>query len=108
MKKIFPKLFALIFAALFIPGCGGITPYKSPMMQGTVITEDMLADLQPGLHQTQVRQLLGPDYGKHPFNPQHWEYVFTSAYTDLHQNTVKQLVIKFDDEGYLTEWQRIK
>jgi outer membrane protein assembly factor BamE len=108
MKKIIPKIFTLMFAFLFIQGCGGVTPYKAPMMQGTVITEEMLADLQPGLHQSQVKQLLGPDYGKNPFNPQHWEYVFTSAYTDLHQNTVKHLIIKFDNEGYLTEWQRIK
>jgi outer membrane protein assembly factor BamE len=108
MKKQTIKLAYLLFTLSLLQACGGVTPYKAPMMQGTVITEDMLADLQPGLHQTQVRQLLGPAYGANPFNPQHWEFIYTSAHTNLHQDAVKHILVVFDQDGYLTEWQRLK
>ncbi|WP_044407032.1 outer membrane protein assembly factor BamE [Thiomicrospira microaerophila] len=108
MKTQILKSAALLLTLGLLQACGGITPYKAPMMQGTVITEEMLADLQPGLHQSQVRQLLGPNYGANPFNPQHWEFIYTSARTDLHQDAVKHILVKFDQDGYLTEWLRLK
>ncbi|WFE68122.1 outer membrane protein assembly factor BamE [Thiomicrospira sp. R3] len=108
MKTRFAQLTLLIASLSLLQACGGITPYKAPMMQGVVITESMLEDLQVGLHQSQVRQLLGPDYGANPFKPNHWEYIYTSSNTTLHSEAIRHLIIKFDDNGYLTDWQRIK
>ena len=106
--KFFRKSLLIIAGALSLTACGGIKPYKAPVTQGIVITDDMLADLQPGLTQNQVRYLLGPNYGTNPFQPHHWEYIFQSTDEQLHLNSIKHLIVKFDADGYLLEWQKIK
>lgn len=97
----------ILITSLTLIGCGGVKPYKAPVTQGVVITETMLKDLQPGLHKDQVRQLLGPNYGENPFKPQHWEYIYTSTDKSLHTNAVDHIIIKFDEDGYLTEWRKV-
>ncbi|UQB41617.1 outer membrane protein assembly factor BamE [Thiomicrospira microaerophila] len=108
MKIRSVKIAVILTGLFFLQACGGVAPYKAPMMQGVVITEAMLEDLQVGLHRSQVRQLLGPDYGANPFKPHHWEYIYTSANTDLHSDAIRHLIIEFDNEGYLKHWERIR
>lgn len=91
---------------VMLSACGGVKPYKAPVTQGIVVTPEMLEDLQPGLTQQQVRQLLGPNYGENPFKPQHWEYIFTSTDPNIHAQSVKHIIIRFDTEGYLVDWQQ--
>lgn len=107
MKSPLIKISLLLLTSLaFLQACGGVKPYKAPMTQGIVVTEAMLADLQPGLHQSQVRQLLGPNYGENPFQPNHWEYIYTSTDPEIHPDAIQHLIVKFDQDGYLTEWER--
>lgn len=104
--SVIRPFFLSFTALLMLSACGGVKPYKPPVTQGVVITEAMLEDLQPGLTQNQVRQLLGPNYGENPFKPQHWEYIFTSTDPNLHAESVKHLIIRFDTEGYLIDWEQ--
>lgn len=97
----------ILISSLILLGCGGVKPYKAPVTQGVVITEQMLEDLQPGLHKDQVRQLLGPNYGANPFEAHHWEYIYTSTDDQLHTHAVKHIVLRFDNDGYLTEWKQL-
>lgn len=100
------SLIALLTTTLI--ACGGVMPYKPAITQGIVVTPEMLDELQPGLSQQQVRQLLGPNYGENPFKPNHWEYVYTSTDPSIHPDAIKHLVIEFDQDGYLTSWQQLK
>lgn len=106
LSSVMRSLFLSFTALLILSACGGVMPYKAPVTQGIVVSEAMLQDLQPGLTQQQVRQLLGPNYGENPFKPQHWEYIFTSTNPNIHAESVKHLILRFDAEGYLIDWQQ--
>ncbi len=107
-KGIFrPKrtfIIALGLSATLLGGCSYFQPYKPPLTQGNVMTQEAVASLQEGLNKNQVRELLGPPQGEHPFNPNHWEYVFYSANTDTHNDSVKHIVIQFDQDEMLKSW----
>jgi len=68
------------------------------------MTQEAVASLQEGLNKNQVRELLGPPFAQHPFKPNHWEYIFYSANTDMHAHSEKHLVIQFDRDEMLERW----
>jgi outer membrane protein assembly factor BamE len=94
--------------SLFLSGCGGIKPFKAPIAQGVVIEQAMLEELQVGLSQQQVRSLLGPNYGQHPFRPNVWDYTYANSNRNLHPDAAGRLQLIFDDQGFLESWQVIE
>ncbi len=100
------KLIALGLSLVLLSGCSFFQPYKAPLTQGNVMTQEAIASLQVGLDKNQVRELLGPPLGKDPFNPNHWEYIFYSANTDLHSDSARHLVILFDEDNMLKSWEK--
>ncbi|MFM2348116.1 MAG: hypothetical protein RL654_2869 [Pseudomonadota bacterium] len=56
---------------------GFITPYRMEVVQGNVVTQDMVAQLRPGLSGDQVRTLLGAPLLNDVFHANRWDYVFT-------------------------------
>lgn len=105
MKKTLFTLTILTLSTL--SGCAYFEPYKPTLTQGTVISPDVLQALQPGLMTDQVTELLGPPLGQDAFNPNHWEYVFYTTDPDFQPGAIKHLVLNFDDENYLIDWQQI-
>lgn len=77
----------LVAAAAMLGGCstiasdgsllGLITPYRMEVVQGNVVTQDMVAQLRPGLTGDQVRSLLGAPLLNDVFHANRWDYVFT-------------------------------
>jgi len=98
-------LVAAGLSIVLLTGCSYFQPYKAPLTQGNVMTQEAVASLQEGLSKKQVRELLGPPLGKDPFNPNHWEYIFYSANTDLHAGSAKHLVVYFDQDEMLEYWK---
>lgn len=94
--------------AAFLSGCSFFKPYKAPITQGTVINQEAVSLLQPGLTMGQVQQLLGPPLGKDPYNPRHWEYVFYTTDKTFHPQAVRHLIVNFDNEAYLKDWKILK
>jgi outer membrane protein assembly factor BamE len=76
-----------LVAAVTLAGCstpssngnllGFITPYRMEVVQGNVVTRDMVAQLRPGLTSDQVRTLLGAPLLADVFHANRWDYVFT-------------------------------
>lgn len=75
-------------AALLLAGCAGalqssdgffsrITPYRIDVVQGNVVTKDLLDQIKPGLTRAQVRDLLGSPLLTDPFHDARWDYIFT-------------------------------
>lgn len=96
----------LISSLLLVSGCSYLAPYKAPIYQGNVMTQESVKLLQEGLSKSQVRQLLGPPHGEHPFNPNHWEYTYYSSEENSKtQSLSRHLVINFDNDGFLQTWQ---
>jgi len=56
---------------------GLLTPYKADVLQGNVVTQEVLALVQPGLGRMQVREILGTPLLADPFHADRWDYVFT-------------------------------
>lgn len=94
--------------SLVLSGCGGINPFKAPVSQGVVIEQAMIDELQVGLSQQQVRSLLGPNYGQHPFRPNIWDYTYSTSNRSLHTDAAGRLQLIFDDQGFLESWQVIE
>ncbi len=54
-------------------------PYRIEIVQGNVVTQEVMAQIQPGLGRTQVREILGTPLLTDMFHENRWDYVFTIA-----------------------------
>jgi len=76
------RRFALLLG-FALSGCSTSTitsiapePYKIDIQQGNVITQDMVAKLQPGMTRSQVRFVLGSPPITDMFHANRWDYVY--------------------------------
>lgn len=56
---------------------GLVTPYRVEVVQGNVLTKEMVARVKPGMPRAQVRDLLGSPLLTDIFHDSRWDYVFT-------------------------------
>ena len=72
----------LALAMLVTAGCSYSNipfAYEVPVQQGNIITEDMIAELEPGMSRSQVEFVLGKPAINDPFRNNRWDYVYTKA-----------------------------
>ena len=74
---------ALILIPLLLAVCKGLsapvlTPHKIDVQQGNVITQDMLAQLEPGMEKSKVRFIMGTPLIVDVFHQDRWDYIYTS------------------------------
>ena len=72
-------LAALLLA--LVAGCGvpripGITPYKPEIQQGNYLSQEIIAQVKPGMTREQVRFLLGTPLLTDIFHADRWDYVY--------------------------------
>jgi outer membrane protein assembly factor BamE len=81
------RLPALLLAALLplllascksvdIPKVPGVTPYRMVIQQGNFISQEMVAQLKPGMTREQVRFILGTPLVTDIFHADRWDYIF--------------------------------
>jgi outer membrane protein assembly factor BamE len=82
------RILRLIFLLLPLAACSSspnqqmrefasaITPYKIDVRQGNYITQDMVAQLKPGMSRDQVRFVLGTPLVADIFHADRWDYVY--------------------------------
>lgn len=51
--------------------------YRIDIQQGNVVTQDMLAQLEPGMDKKQVRFIMGTPVIQDTFHAQRWDYLYT-------------------------------
>ena len=76
--------FLALLAAALLPGCKsadlpsvpGVTPYRMVIQQGNFISQEMVAQLKPGMTKEQVRFVLGTPLVTDIFHADRWDYVF--------------------------------
>lgn len=56
---------------------GLLEPYRIDVVQGNVVTQEVMAQVQPGLGRPQVKDILGTPLLADPFHADRWDYVFT-------------------------------
>jgi outer membrane protein assembly factor BamE len=72
----------LLMLSGLLTGCGTsvmnmLQPYRMEVVQGNVVTQDMVEKLRPGQTRDQVRNLLGAPVLNDIFHATRWDYVFT-------------------------------
>jgi outer membrane protein assembly factor BamE len=67
---------ALVAGCGFVPTIPGVTPYRIEIQQGNFISQDMVAQLKPGMSKEQVRLALGTPLLNDIFHADRWDYVF--------------------------------
>jgi outer membrane protein assembly factor BamE len=59
-----------------VPRIPGITPYRMEIQQGNYVSQDMVAQLRPGMTKEQVRFVLGTPMVTDIFHSDRWDYVY--------------------------------
>jgi outer membrane protein assembly factor BamE len=87
MQRISLSVTAVCLAVSALTGCsivraeddflGFITPYRVEVVQGNVVTKEMLAQLREGMSRDQVRFALGSPLLTDVFHADRWDYVFS-------------------------------
>ena len=69
----------LLGVLLFGTACSKVPlgVYRVDVQQGNVLSEDMLAELSPGMEKRKVRFLLGTPILVDTFNQDRWDYIYT-------------------------------
>jgi outer membrane protein assembly factor BamE len=66
----------------FAPRIPGITPYRMEIQQGNFVSQEMVAQLKPGMTKEQVRFILGTPMVTDIFHPDRWDYVYWREASD--------------------------
>lgn len=66
-----------ILLALLAAGCGILEPYRIDIQQGNFVSQEMVAQLKPGMSKEQVRFVLGTPLVNDIFHGDRWDYVYT-------------------------------
>jgi len=91
----------LIFALPFLTaGCSfapSLTPYRMEIQQGNYITQEMVAQLKPGLTRDQVRFVLGTPLVIDIFHEGRWDYVFLRQRASSRETEFRRIAVFFED-----------
>jgi outer membrane protein assembly factor BamE len=94
----------LAAAALAVAGCTPpkiIRPYRMNIQQGNYVSQEMVAQLKPGMTKEQVRYVLGTPLITDIFHADRWDYVYyyVPAYS---QPQERKITVLFDKDGRLS------
>jgi outer membrane protein assembly factor BamE len=81
-------------------------PYKIPVTQGNLVTQEQLSQLEVGMSESQVTYLLGNPMIRDTFKPDEWHYMFTVLHPaqDTKTSEINDLMLTFSN-GVLTQIQ---
>ena len=88
-------LAATVAGCGFVPRIPGVTPYRMEIQQGNFVTQEMVAQLKPGMTKEQVRFILGTPMVNDIFHPERWDYVFWRE-TSKGGREQRKLTVLFD------------
>jgi outer membrane protein assembly factor BamE len=77
---------------------GPLKPYRIDIQQGNVVTQEMMAKVQPGMTRSQVRFALGTPLVADVFHPDRWDYVYQYQKAGVLAEQRRIVVIFKDDK----------
>ena len=89
-------LLAALSPACSVPRIPGITPYKVEIQQGNFVSQEMVAQLKPGMSKEQVRFVLGTPLLTDIFHAERWDYVYWRE-TPEGKREQRRLAVHFSD-----------
>ncbi len=80
--------------------------YKMDIQQGNIIHEDVVAQLQPGMTQEQVKFLLGTPIASDTFQQHRWDYVY---YLKPNRKPLQEqhLIVWFNDDNTVARVEHV-
>jgi outer membrane protein assembly factor BamE len=101
MRMIKRSFWVLPLLVALLPACGvpripGITPYKVEIQQGNFVSQEIVAQLKPGMSKEQVRFLLGTPLLTDIFHAERWDYVYWRE-TPAGRREQRKLAVYFSD-----------
>ena len=97
-----PFVAALVVAGLLAGGCANpLRPYRMEIQQGNYVTQEMVAQLKPGMTKEQVRFALGTPLINDIFHADRWDYVYTRQRARSREVEQRGLTIFFDQSDRL-------
>ena len=82
---------------LLFAGCGALTPYRMEIQQGNYVTQEMAAQLKPGLTRDQVRFVMGTPLVADIFHEERWDYVFVRQRANSKDVEHRRIAVFFED-----------
>src|SRR6266850_3872080 len=95
-RALFPLLL-LLLASCGVPRIPGITPYKPEIQQGNYVSQEMIAQLKPGMTREQVRFILGTPLITPIFHADRWDYVFTRRRANSSEVESRRIAVFFEE-----------
>lgn len=89
-----------LYGCSSVPRIPGITPYKPDIQQGNFVSQEMVAQLKPGMSKEQVRFVLGTPLINDIFHAERWDYVYWRE-SPAGRREQRRLAVFFED-GRLT------
>jgi outer membrane protein assembly factor BamE len=87
----------VVSLSLFAAACGFLTPYRMEIQQGNYVTQEMVAQLKPGLTRDQVRFVMGTPLVSDIFHDDRWDYVFVRQRANSQEVEHRRVVVFFED-----------
>ncbi|GGX85183.1 outer membrane protein assembly factor BamE [Litchfieldella qijiaojingensis] len=89
MQKLI-KMVTLSLVLSLAGGCSYLGVYKRDLPQGNLVTQEMVAQLEPGMTREQVKFVMGSPLLEAPFSANQWDYLYRldEAYGDVEQRRV--------------------
>ena len=95
-SPLLPLSLALLCGCSYVPRIPGVTPFRIEIQQGNFISQEMVAQLKPGMSKEQVRLALGTPLLTDVFHAERWDYVYWREQSDGKRES-RKLVVYFDD-----------
>ena len=90
----------LLSSCSYVPRIPGVTPYRIDIQQGNFISQEMVAQLKPGMSKEQVRLALGTPLLTDIFHAERWDYVY--SFDRRGQPREQRKLTVFFEDGKLT------
>ena len=105
LQMNFSRLFCAAAIAILLGACSSVprivTEYRIDVQQGNVLTQDMVAQLRPGLTRDQVRFILGTPMLVDMFHADRWDYVYRLQKGRTNEVEMRRFTVLFDADGKL-------
>ena len=92
---------AIVLALLAVlAGCNylpQVTPYRIEIQQGNFVSQEMVAQLKPGMTREQVRFALGTPLVVDPFHAERWDYVYSRTPVNSTLLEQRRITVFFED-----------
>ena len=103
-RAVFPRCSGRMAAMLLLTTALGACSlselpglYRIDIQQGNVVTQEMLAQLEPGMDKRRVRFVLGTPLVADTFNDDRWDYIYTYR-TGGDDRMQRNITVFFEDE----------